>query len=143
MDLKTAIWLLYCLRLRSRSPHNAQHSTSYVAIRTQDGTIFIGVYYCIIGASVSEPPLVDSTDALSRNFHRLRLGEGVQRNFEVRTHTLTHSHTHNSLRGDSMVVQSVSVHSVTSAMYCPLATPRSSAVRVSSTTLVTPPTETV
>ena len=28
-DLKTATWLLYCLRLRSRSPHNAQHSTSY------------------------------------------------------------------------------------------------------------------
>ena len=27
-DLKTATWLLYCLRLRSRSPHNAQHSTS-------------------------------------------------------------------------------------------------------------------
>ena len=26
--LKTATWLLYCLRLRSRSPHNAQHSTS-------------------------------------------------------------------------------------------------------------------
>ena len=30
-DLKTATWLLYCLRLRSRSPHNAQHSTSYYA----------------------------------------------------------------------------------------------------------------
>ena len=28
-DLKTATRLLYCLRLRSRSPHNAQHSTSY------------------------------------------------------------------------------------------------------------------
>ena len=27
-DLKTATRLLYCLRLRSRSPHNAQHSTS-------------------------------------------------------------------------------------------------------------------
>ena len=27
VDLKTATWLLYCLRLRSRSPHNAQHST--------------------------------------------------------------------------------------------------------------------
>ena len=26
VDLKTATWLLYCLRLRSRSPHNAQHS---------------------------------------------------------------------------------------------------------------------
>ena len=26
--LKTATWVLYCLRLRSRSPHNAQHSTS-------------------------------------------------------------------------------------------------------------------
>ena len=26
--LKTATWLPYCLRLRSRSPHNAQHSTS-------------------------------------------------------------------------------------------------------------------
>ena len=35
-DLKTATWLLYCLRLRSRSPHNAQHSTSiyiYIYIR--------------------------------------------------------------------------------------------------------------
>ena len=49
-DLKTATPLLYCLRLRSRSPHNAKHSTSYR----------------LIGASVSEPPLVDSTDALSR-----------------------------------------------------------------------------
>ena len=48
-DLKTATRLLYCLQLRSRSPHNAQHSTSYR----------------LIGASVSEPPLVDSTDALS------------------------------------------------------------------------------
>ena len=28
-DLKTATWLLYCLRLRSHSPHNAQHSTSW------------------------------------------------------------------------------------------------------------------
>ena len=28
--LKTETWLLYCLRLRSRSPHNAKHSTSYV-----------------------------------------------------------------------------------------------------------------
>ena len=28
VDLKTATWLLYCLGLRSRSPHNAQHSTS-------------------------------------------------------------------------------------------------------------------
>ena len=27
--LKTETWLLYCLRLRSRSPHNAKHSTSY------------------------------------------------------------------------------------------------------------------
>ena len=27
-DLKTATRLLYCLRLRSRSPHNAKHSTS-------------------------------------------------------------------------------------------------------------------
>ena len=26
--LKTETWLLYCLRLRSRSPHNAKHSTS-------------------------------------------------------------------------------------------------------------------
>ena len=26
VDLKIATWLLYCLRLRSRSPHNAQHS---------------------------------------------------------------------------------------------------------------------
>ena len=39
--LKTATWLLYCLRLHSRSPHNAQHSTSdiyavctYVYVRT-------------------------------------------------------------------------------------------------------------
>ena len=29
--LKTETWLLYCLRLRSRSPHNAKHSTSYSA----------------------------------------------------------------------------------------------------------------
>ena len=29
--LKTETWLLYCLRLRSRSPHNAKHSTSYHA----------------------------------------------------------------------------------------------------------------
>ena len=57
-DLKTATWLLYCLRLRSRSPHNAQHSTSIY--------IYIYIYNYIIGASVSEPPLVDSTDALSR-----------------------------------------------------------------------------
>ena len=28
--LKTETWLLYCLRLRSRSPHNAKHSTSYI-----------------------------------------------------------------------------------------------------------------
>ena len=27
--LKTETWLLYCLRLRSRSPHNAKHSTSW------------------------------------------------------------------------------------------------------------------
>ena len=27
--LKTETWLLYCLRLHSRSPHNAKHSTSY------------------------------------------------------------------------------------------------------------------
>ena len=27
--LKIETWLLYCLRLRSRSPHNAKHSTSY------------------------------------------------------------------------------------------------------------------
>ena len=33
-DLKTATWLLYCLRLRSRSPHNAQHSTSYNPTRS-------------------------------------------------------------------------------------------------------------
>ena len=26
--LKTETWLLYCQRLRSRSPHNAKHSTS-------------------------------------------------------------------------------------------------------------------
>ena len=51
--LKTETWLLYCLRLRSRSPHNAKHSTSY-----------LNSY--IIWESVSEPPLVDSTDALSR-----------------------------------------------------------------------------
>ena len=31
-DLKTATWLLYCLRLRSRSPHNAQHSTESALI---------------------------------------------------------------------------------------------------------------
>ena len=30
-DLKTTTWLLYRLRLRSRSPHNAQHSTSIIA----------------------------------------------------------------------------------------------------------------
>ena len=30
--LKTETWLLYCLRLRSRSPHNAKHSTSYIYI---------------------------------------------------------------------------------------------------------------
>ena len=30
--LKTETWLLYCLRLRSRSPHNAKHSTSYIII---------------------------------------------------------------------------------------------------------------
>ena len=28
--LKTETWLLYCLRLRSRSPHNAKHSTSSI-----------------------------------------------------------------------------------------------------------------
>ena len=28
--LKTETWLLYCLRLRSRSPHNAKHSTSKI-----------------------------------------------------------------------------------------------------------------
>ena len=28
--LKTETWLLYCLRLRSRSPHNALHSPSKV-----------------------------------------------------------------------------------------------------------------
>ena len=55
--LKTETWLLYCLRLRSRSPHNAKHSTS---LACRNGSA------CIIGASVSEPPLVDSTDALSR-----------------------------------------------------------------------------
>ena len=33
--LKTETWLLYCLRLRSRSPHNAKHSTSiYIYIRS-------------------------------------------------------------------------------------------------------------
>ena len=35
-DLKTATWLLYCLRLRSRSPHNAQHSTSIIYIYTSE-----------------------------------------------------------------------------------------------------------
>ena len=28
--LKTETWLLFCLRLRSRSPHNAKHSTSII-----------------------------------------------------------------------------------------------------------------
>ena len=32
--LKTETWLLYCLRLRSRSPHNAKHSTSYCTIQS-------------------------------------------------------------------------------------------------------------
>ena len=36
--LKTETWLLYCLRLRSRSPHNAKHSTS-IYIRVVRGAL--------------------------------------------------------------------------------------------------------
>ena len=37
-DLKTETWLLYCLRLRSRSPHNAQHSTSIIVSQVYQST---------------------------------------------------------------------------------------------------------
>ena len=53
--LKTETWLLYCLRLRSRSPHNAKHSTSNR----------INYFFIVIGASVSEHHLGSSTRPLS------------------------------------------------------------------------------
>ena len=64
--LKTETWLLYCLRLRSRSPHNAKHSTSYDSLCRRSSRSPIMLSILLVGASVSEPPLVDSTDALSR-----------------------------------------------------------------------------
>ena len=39
--LKTETWLLYCLGLRSRSPHNAKHSTSIYIIY-----MYIYLYPC-------------------------------------------------------------------------------------------------
>ena len=44
--LKTETWLLYCLRLRSRSPHNAKHSTSYDVLSTRP--LFSYVNFAII-----------------------------------------------------------------------------------------------
>ena len=41
--LKTETWLLYCLRLRSRSPHNAKHSTSYWGERERAPTLFMSM----------------------------------------------------------------------------------------------------
>ena len=41
--LNTATWLLYCLRLRSRSPHNAQNSTSYWGERERAPTLLMSM----------------------------------------------------------------------------------------------------
>ena len=55
--LKTATWLLYCLRLRSRSPHNAQHSTSYDSLcrRSSRSPIMLSILL-VIGRAGASPP---------------------------------------------------------------------------------------
>ena len=74
MDLKTATWILYCLRLRSRSPHNAQHSTS---IHLQVG--IVDIHDVVIGERFCKFNHLSTAESIATCLSsHLKLGNGVK-----------------------------------------------------------------
>ena len=63
--LKTETWLLYCLRLRSRSPHNAKHSTSYIYIHVCTYVCTYAMHCGIVLSAIDSSTLNSSAMDLS------------------------------------------------------------------------------
>ena len=80
--LKTETWLLYCLRLRSRSPHNAKHSTSYNIIMFLKFNMHVCVYMYNIYYRHVQCVLAEDVITISRGGCRID-GRGVLRVFKT------------------------------------------------------------